>query len=716
MDICVNLVFLYEDETGKRMRIIHVEDKYAYYVHLSDKKSLPKVMLIDELEQQVKQHLLKEINDPFSSRIREEELGEEKKLQRDFKRRIVEEILGKNRTWFYTQKNKGKIISDIADKNNMSLDTTKRMLCQYWVRGMNYNALLDDYKNCGGVGKDRLESEGKKGRPHLHRNEVESSKLIGTNIDKKIKNIIEKVYKEQYLTKQKKTYRLCYQYMIYHYFSDETIENDETEYILWDGDKIPSYQQFIYWCKKIKNDMTEYIGREGERAFQLNKRSMNDTPDNYVFGPGSRYEVDATIADIYIESEIVSGNVIGRPTIYIVIDVFSRLIVGVYVGLEGPSWVGVMMALDNVVEDKVEFCARHGIKIKEKDWSNSYLPQMLIADNGEFEGYNVENLINNLNVTVSNLPCSRGDLKPIVERKFRQINDMIKQTAPGTVRKRIRDRGEKPYSLEARLTLADIRKHVIYIILDHNQSMIEKYERIPAMLSDNVLPIPNELWKWGMKNRRTAMFKRDRKTVRLNLMPSGVALITRKGIKFKSRLFYTCDKAVEEQWFISKQGSKLNIVYDPRNLNNVYIINKKSDNFLICKLTNESKKYENISLHELEELAKLDRAQKKEYEYRELQQKVNKLSSINALIEEANENHNESSISYRKRQQQIRENRHKEKMENRQVEYFNLNEVKENDGKRLSYRKRQVHENEEYEAKSHIDLLRKLNEEDENNG
>ena len=99
---------------------------------------------------------------------------------------------------------------------------------------------------------------------------------------------------------------------------------------------------------------------------------------------------------------------IGRPVIYALIDVYSRTITGLYVGLEGPSWLGAMMALDNMVANKVEFCKEYGIDITEEQWPTKHLPEIIIADRGEFEGYSVENLINNLNIKIENTTAYRG--------------------------------------------------------------------------------------------------------------------------------------------------------------------------------------------------------------------------------------------------------------------------------------------------------------------
>lgn len=104
----------------------------------------------------------------------------------------------------------------------------------------------------------------------------------------------------------------------------------------------------------------------------------------------------------------LTDNKVGRPVIYAIIDVFSRLVTGIYVGLEGPSWLGAMMELDNMICDKVEFCKKYGIDIKEEQWPCRHLPEIIIADRGEFEGYSVGNLINNLDIKVENTPPYRG--------------------------------------------------------------------------------------------------------------------------------------------------------------------------------------------------------------------------------------------------------------------------------------------------------------------
>jgi hypothetical protein len=78
-----------------------------------------------------------------------------------------------------------------------------------------------------------------------------------------------------------------------------------------------------------------------------------------------------------------------------------------------------MLALENATLNKVAFCQEFGIQIDEADWPSHHLPEGILADRGELEGYNADNLVNALNVRVSNTPPYRADWKGIVERNFR---------------------------------------------------------------------------------------------------------------------------------------------------------------------------------------------------------------------------------------------------------------------------------------------------------
>lgn len=77
---------------------------------------------------------------------------------------------------------------------------------------------------------------------------------------------------------------------------------------------------------------------------------------------GAVFEVDGTKADI----ELVSFDrktILGKPLLYVVMDIFGRYVVGYHGSLANGSWFESMIAIENAVTDKVEFCASYGIEI-----------------------------------------------------------------------------------------------------------------------------------------------------------------------------------------------------------------------------------------------------------------------------------------------------------------------------------------------------------------
>ncbi|MES3706518.1 hypothetical protein ABFE52_13415 [Staphylococcus ureilyticus] len=75
----------------------------------------------------------------------------------------------------------------------------------------------------------------------------------------------------------------------------------------------------------------------------------------------------------------------------------------------------------------MEFCKQYGIDITPEQWPTHHLPEIIIADRGEFEGYWVDNLINNLNIKIENTTAYRGDLKELLKGNFRTFNGKLKQ-------------------------------------------------------------------------------------------------------------------------------------------------------------------------------------------------------------------------------------------------------------------------------------------------
>jgi putative transposase len=268
-----------------------------------------------------------------------------------------------------------------------------------------------------------------------------------------------------------------------------------------------------------------------------------------AFGPGSLYQIDATIASTYLVSSLDHISIIGRPVVYFVIDVFSRMIVGIAVTLEGPSWWCAMLAVENIVEDKVEFCRKYGIIIDASEWPCQRLGNGFLADRGEFEGYSPEPLIKNCRQTVQNTPPYCGEFKAIIERNNGRAEERTIRFIPGYVLKDRRP-GEPDYRLEAAVTMYTFTRSIIrYVLWYNNNHYLKKYNMKEFAIQDKVARYPIDLWDWGIKNRSGNFGLIHRDVLRKNLLPHKEVSITPNGIYFGNGLYYTCETAMRERWF-----------------------------------------------------------------------------------------------------------------------------------------------------------------------
>lgn len=541
---------------------------------------------------------------------------------------------------------------------------------------MSKNALLPDYKNSGGKGKDKNLSKNKVGRPKKANYYGEIVQGINITDDVKIhfKIAIDKYYRNKNKMSLKETYNL----MLRDFYSDSYVEDNEIKHMVWNKSKTPTYGQFYYWFKKLENPKKDILFRESSKEFELKHRAILSNSTIETNGPGTRFQIDATIADIYLVSSLNRNRIIGRPIVYAIIDVFSRLITGIYVGLEGPSWIGAMMALDNMITDKVEFCRKYNIEITEEQWPSKHLPEIIIADRGEFEGYSVENLINNLNVKIENTSPYRGDLKGIVERNFRTINTTIKHKTPGAIQKEFRERGDRDYRLDATLTLDEFTAIIIKMVLYHNNKLIDKYPMEKEMIEDEIVPIPIKLWRWGIENKKGRLRVVDQERFRLNILPKGKANVSRAGIRFKN-MYYGSKKAIEEQWFIKSKVRSIEIVYDPRNMNHIYIPYEDGINYEKCYLLEGSMQYKDCILEEIIFNEELSSELKEQEKNQQTQINIDLDKEIEKIVKKA-KNEKQKAVSYdeskNKKIKGIKRNRIVEKDVNRLTESFDLGEKK----------------------------------------
>lgn len=607
--------------------------------------------------------------DPFLFPATEEMLSDSHKARRDKAWAAIRPLVDLQPATFLPE-TRSKAVARLVAENGASRHSLYRLLLRYWQRGMTPNALLPDYDRCGGRGKTKAVSEVKRGRPS-------QSGMHGLNVDAETRLLFRAAVTRYFAVNRKMDFADCYSQMLAEHYTDLVV-NDVTgrqQEIL--RQLHPTPQQFRYWFEKDNDIFEVERKRRTPRVYDKDMRALLGTSMGEVSGPGSRYQIDATIADIYLVSRFNPNKIVGRPVLYIVIDVFSRMIVGLYVGFEGPSWVGAMMAIANAASDKVGYCHQFGIDIEDSDWPCRHLPDILLGDRGEILGGAVETLINNFHVHVENTAPYRADWKGIVERRFRLIHAAFKPYTPGYVAGDYRQRGARDYRLDGKLDIDQFTTIIIRCVLYYNTvHLIRGYERDRQMIADEVKAIPIELWEWGVARRSGLPRTFPPELVKLSLLPSDDAIVTVHGIRFYG-CHYTCQLAISEHWFErarQKGNWKVKVSYEPRCMDEIYLHSATGDvRFIPCTMTDRSAAYRRRTLWEIDQIRQEERQQQNAHAPKVRQGRIDRARAIQKQVAEADDwlaAAPVEKVSDSQKVKNIRANRREERRENQDREVF----------------------------------------------
>ncbi|MBC8587622.1 Mu transposase C-terminal domain-containing protein [Paratissierella segnis] len=671
----VNSLLEWKDgtESTNIERLLWMDDEIAYTIDVN-KNKVPYIRRQKDIEDALAggKAEIKD-DDEFIVVLKEQDIPEKHKKIRDRAWEVIRDMVDKEPDIFQSAF-RGKLIKRASETCGLSESWILEYLKRYWKRGKTCNALLPDYRNCGAKGKERKAGNVKRGRPRTNQSIIGE----GVNVTEEIKRIFRIAVNKYYYTTAKNSLTLTYELMRKEYFSDGFKEENGVKIpIIKPQAEIPSFGQFRYWFEKERNIKKEITSRYSNKKYQKQYRPIIGSSLDGVFQPG-QFEIDCQVGDVYLVSRFNRNWVIGRPAIYAVIDKFSRLICGLYIGLETGSYAGAMMALLNATMNKVEFCKQYGIKIEEKDWPVHHLPETIIADRGELEGGNIDNLINILNVKVQNTPPYRADLKSAVERFFGLTNERVKPFLPGKIDLEGRERGDNDYRTAAKLDLHQFTQIMIKCILYHNNHYhLDYYKRDQDMLEDNVSCIPIELWNWGIANRGGMLRTTSEDVVKLALMPSDIATVTPKGIRYKD-MYYTSKSILKSGVFAdarTKGLRKIKISYDPRNMEYIYVYNDNPSEYEKCFLVDASNRYKDRAIEEIEYLLAVEKMQRERNKDNVAQAKTQLIAEIEDIVQQAEEDYkSETSTveSDRQRVKNIRGNRNAEKTVRRLEEVFDL--------------------------------------------
>lgn len=310
-----------------------------------------------------------------------------------------------------------------------------------------------------------------------------------------------------------------------------------------------------------------------------------------VAGPGHTWAVDSTVGDLYLRSSIKREWVIGRPIVYILVDVWSTAVVGFYVCLRGPSWDMAKVAL---------FCSGAEPQLVADLWDYAFfptldpsptLPYVLMCDRGEYLSKAARQTGIDLRLHESFAPPYRPDLKGLVEVLHRIAKDEQFEFVPGSIDARIREMERRKF--DPKTAVFTVREYVqhLYLHFSHYNLTADRRHRLDLhMIAEGVVPSPAGLWRWGHSVGLGYRRKVDFQQLVSDLLPRANISVTRNGATF-ARGTYSSLETERELWTESARNygtTSRQCFYFPGSTSRIWTPNLAGKGILDLRLDDHS--------------------------------------------------------------------------------------------------------------------------------
>ncbi|MCU8023948.1 MULTISPECIES: transposase family protein [unclassified Shewanella] len=369
----------------------------------------------------------------------------------------------------------------------------------------------------------------------------------------------------------------------------------------------PTYDQFYYWLNKQFNGNIPLRDKSRQNAIENKKDSSGRRGDAYVhvIAPGQVFEVDETP----FPEELVSvfdptrSTKIGKATLYFVIDVFSKLIVGLYITTENPSYNTVKQVIFNAATEKQRLFDELDLNLNAEHWSQFGVAQTYFVDKAEFYNKLSEGPITDLPITIKFSRSGRGDDKPNVEQLFHVFQSHFEGVSPAHQTKSQQDIASQIARKKAALTISELYAiAIVYIFYHNNHRVIKNYSMERDMVRDNVAPIPAKLWAWGLANRPGYLLNVPADELHIKLLEKGYVTVHRHGLYLQNKsLWYNCDwtlaTGLQERKLANQKNPVLPCRYSRSTADVIFICTE--DGLKMASLNIKSSQFRGLSFAEV---------------------------------------------------------------------------------------------------------------------
>jgi len=394
----------------------------------------------------------------------------------------------------------------LATKYGISISTLARWKRNYLAKGV--SGLCHKYHQKGGRGKKRLSPE----------------------VEAMIKSGIE----THFLCRTPKS-------------MDETIRLIRSQFAA--QDLVPPSVWVIR--NRIKS-LSENSVLRAQKGSSYTKDQLHVSQGEHIaIRPLQEVQIDHSPLDIQILSTD-GRQVVGRPQVTLVQDIHTRVILGLYIGLEHPSFLSVSKALRESIFPKDDVLSTY--QIHADKWPAYGLMEMIHSDNAvEFDGSQMDHFCLVNRVEKQFRPIGSKEFGGHIESGIKLIMKYV-HTLPGTTFSNSKERGDYNSEGKAQIDLNELRKLIYRRVIN-----IENHRERDEL--GGLSPI--KMWQQAIDDGWSPRMPADYDQFRYSLLPYKERQITRHGI---SILGLKYSGPCLRHWRAQEKPSKketYRIYYDP---------------------------------------------------------------------------------------------------------------------------------------------------------
>lgn len=434
----------------------------------------------------------------------------------------------------------------------------------------------------------------------------------GSHLSSEVEEVMQELIDQHYLTKQKPSMASVY---IRLKQKIDRMNRSRAEGL--PPLALPTFQTFrrrIYQVEERKR----MSRRHGEQA----AKRLDPITGHY---PGATYplavvQADHTQLDIKLVDSVHRQPMAGRPWITLIMDVFSRVVLGFHISLDAPSAYSVGQALSHAILPKTLWLARYQEAVKRTlgefteedlkiDWPCWGKPVKFKVDNGrEFWGKMLERTCAQYAIDQEFRPVLRPEYGSHIERLLGTLAREI-HTLPGTTFSNVAARGEYDSEGQAVMTFEALEVWLAAFLLGayHN--------RVHSALG--VTPL--EMWERGLFDGTEqhpptglpAMLTGEKaERLRMDFLPFFEATVQRDGVRnegllYRSPVLNAYIKAKDPER--PSRSRLFTFRYDPTDISQVYFLDPTLDRYFPVRCTQPD--FPSISIWEVRAAKKFGKAQ-----------------------------------------------------------------------------------------------------------